>query len=357
MRAGWAWTCTSHEHCTARATRSSRQQLADILDALAAPLLLAHHAQAAREELFALLDAQHLLLDALRAHEAHDAHGLFLAHAVHAVDRLRLDGPGPPRVHHEDVLRGREVEADAAGAQREQQDRAVASGRGRGEGGDDGGARFLRHGAIKAEEGYVCAGEGGLDEVKEGGELREDHAFGGGVGIAQTLEVGEESGDLGRRGLIEAAEGDAVGGVVVADYFERVARRDGLAAVEAARDLALVDLVLDVVGQALLTCRVPAARDRLLNHGLFETERALAVCRGLDLLQRMGSECIGVLLSGFCRETCYEILQVHVVCQAVHFVCGCLCFNLFAEDVLVAGEDRMAARLAKSQDLCEDGRI
>ena len=47
------------------------------------------------QELFALLDPQHLLLDAVGAHEAHHADGALLAHAVHAVDGLRLDGPAP----------------------------------------------------------------------------------------------------------------------------------------------------------------------------------------------------------------------------------------------------------------------
>ena len=115
---------------------------------------------------------------------------------------------------------------------------------------EDGGAGFLRHGAVEAEIGNFGLGEDGGDEVEEGGELGEDDGFGAGMAQAEGFEVGDEGGDFGGRGGADAAEGDALGFrgltwlggaveilviiilVVVTDHFEDVALIDGFSAVE-----------------------------------------------------------------------------------------------------------------------------
>ena len=68
-------------------------------------------------KLLPLLDPQHLLLDTPLDHKPYNPHAPLLPHAVHAVDSLRLHGKAPPRVHHEDVARARQIEAYAAGTQ------------------------------------------------------------------------------------------------------------------------------------------------------------------------------------------------------------------------------------------------
>ena len=63
------------------------------------------------------------LLERRRADEAVDEHVLALAEAVGAVGCLLLDGGVPPAVEVEDVVRGREVEPAAAGADRDHEHR------------------------------------------------------------------------------------------------------------------------------------------------------------------------------------------------------------------------------------------
>lgn len=124
---------------------------------------------------------------------------------MHAVNSLRFNGETPPRVHHEDVARGCEVESDATGAERDQQDggvrtlvglwfRCVETG-GRESGrrgvflidflvdfgfvelGEDFGAGFLGHCPIEPDVLDARFRELWGDEVEETGELGEDYRF------------------------------------------------------------------------------------------------------------------------------------------------------------------------------------
>ena len=61
----------------------------------------------------------------------------------------------------------------------------------------DGRAGFLGHGAVEAEEGDAGLGEGGGDEVEEGGELGEDDGFGAGVARAEGFEMRDEGSNFG----------------------------------------------------------------------------------------------------------------------------------------------------------------
>ncbi len=74
---------------------------------------------------------------------------------MHTINSLRLDRETPPRIHHEHLPSTRQIETYAAGAQTEEED--VGFG-GCGEFSEDGGAGFLRHGAVEAEVGDVVAG-------------------------------------------------------------------------------------------------------------------------------------------------------------------------------------------------------
>jgi hypothetical protein len=67
----------------------------------------------------ALLQREDALLDGVLRDEAVDDHRLVLADAVGAVGGLIFDGGVPPRVEQEDVVGGGEVEAGAAGLERE----------------------------------------------------------------------------------------------------------------------------------------------------------------------------------------------------------------------------------------------
>ena len=71
------------------------------------------------------LQLEHLLLDGVARDEPVGEHGPRLPDAVRAVDRLRLDGRVPPRVEQEHVLGGGEVQAEAAGLQADEKQRAV----------------------------------------------------------------------------------------------------------------------------------------------------------------------------------------------------------------------------------------
>lgn len=246
---------------------------------------------------------------------------------MHAIDSLGLDRKGPPRIHHEDAVCVREVQADAAGAQRQQQDEArLCRRRRRRELGQHGRARLLRHGAVEAQERDAVARQGWLEQVQEGGELREDDGLGAWVGAAQALEVREQGRDLGRRGRVQAAEREPRGRagrgvaarvqvrVLVPDDLEDVALVEGLAAVEAAcRPLAFLLLVLNVLEQTRLAGAVPAARYRLVQHRLLGADWALAAGLGLDLLQHVRAEFVDVLLALFGREALDQVLQIHVV--------------------------------------------
>ena len=70
-----------------------------------------------------LLEFEDLFLDGVAADQAVGEDALGLADPVRAVDRLRFDGGVPPGVEQVDVFRGRQVQAEAAGLQADQEDR------------------------------------------------------------------------------------------------------------------------------------------------------------------------------------------------------------------------------------------
>ena len=72
-----------------------------------------------------LLQLEDLLLDRVPGDQAVGEHRLRLADAVGAVDRLRLDRRVPPGVEQEDVLGRRQVQAEAAGLEADQEQLAV----------------------------------------------------------------------------------------------------------------------------------------------------------------------------------------------------------------------------------------
>ena len=72
-----------------------------------------------------LLEVEDLLLDGVAADQPVGEDVLGLADPVRAVDGLGLDGGVPPGVEQVDVLGGGQVQAEAAGLQADQEDRAV----------------------------------------------------------------------------------------------------------------------------------------------------------------------------------------------------------------------------------------
>ena len=74
-----------------------------------------------------LLEFEDLLLDGVAADQAVGEDVLGLADAVRAVDGLGLDGRVPPRVEQVDVFGRGQVQAQAAGLEADQEERAVGS--------------------------------------------------------------------------------------------------------------------------------------------------------------------------------------------------------------------------------------
>ena len=105
---------------------------------------------------------------ACRADQAVHEHRLALPEAVHTVGRLLLDGRVPPAVEVEDVVRRRQVEAAAAGADRDDEDRrpvlasrtrsaarrAAARSGGRGRSRPSAPSRSARYGTSRSKLGY-----------------------------------------------------------------------------------------------------------------------------------------------------------------------------------------------------------
>ena len=75
-----------------------------------------------------LLELEDLLLDGVAADQAVGEDVLGLADPVRAVDGLGLDGRVPPGVEQVDVLGGGQVQAQAAGLEADQEDRALRVG-------------------------------------------------------------------------------------------------------------------------------------------------------------------------------------------------------------------------------------
>ena len=94
---------------------------------------------------------------------------LGLADAVRAVDGLGLDGRVPPRVEQVDVLGGGQVQAQAAGLEADQEDRAVGVVL---EPLDPLGA--VAGAAVEVFVGELLLVEPLADDRQEAGELRED---------------------------------------------------------------------------------------------------------------------------------------------------------------------------------------
>ncbi len=118
---------TTHGH-----RASSTEQLLDVLNALQLLLLIRHHPKRRRtasvslsfppmrrpttcltskdcnkghsHELLPVLDLEHLLLHAALDNKPVHLDILVLAHAVHAVNGLRLHREAPPRIHHVHAL-------------------------------------------------------------------------------------------------------------------------------------------------------------------------------------------------------------------------------------------------------------
>ena len=68
-------------------------------------------------EFLSILDPQHFLFNAPLNHESDDLNFVLLTHPVYTIDRLRFNCKAPPRIHHENSLRARQVEAYASGSQ------------------------------------------------------------------------------------------------------------------------------------------------------------------------------------------------------------------------------------------------
>src|SRR4051812_38529068 len=74
---------------------------------------------------FALLKLQHFFFDRIARDESIREHSPRLSDAVRAVDRLRFDGGVPPRIEKENVIRRRQIQADAAGFQADEEQLAI----------------------------------------------------------------------------------------------------------------------------------------------------------------------------------------------------------------------------------------
>ena len=74
---------------------------------------------------FALLQLQYFFLDGVLGDEAIGEDLPGLADAVGAVDRLGFDGGVPPGIEEENVLRGRQIQAEAAGFEADEKQLAV----------------------------------------------------------------------------------------------------------------------------------------------------------------------------------------------------------------------------------------
>src|SRR5690606_7074684 len=103
--------------------------------------------------------------------------GAGLADAVAAVDGLGFDGGVPPRVEEEDIARGGEVEAGAAGFEADQKHRSVGV---VAEAGNAFGA--VLGAAVEADPADLALSQSWLDQRQQRSELRKDEdlvPFGG----------------------------------------------------------------------------------------------------------------------------------------------------------------------------------
>ncbi len=165
-------------------------------------LLSALRMASARSRLL-LLELEDLLLDRVAADQAVGEDVLRLADAVRAVDGLGLDGGVPPGVEQEDVLGGRQVQAEAAGLQADQEERAVGVVL---EPLDPLGA--VAGPAVEVFVGEPLGVEPVADDRQEAGELREDQDL---VPLLDDLgQLRQEHVELGA-GLADAARVDQAG--------------------------------------------------------------------------------------------------------------------------------------------------
>src|SRR4051812_13445524 len=102
---------------------------------------------------------------------------------------------------------------------------------------------------------------------------------------------------------------------VILDNLENIASIENFSTVEAARQLAFVCLMGDVIKKTFLACRMPTPRDGLFNHWLFRAYWALIVCFVANLLENVGPKdiCISRIICSRC-EAFNERLKVHVIC-------------------------------------------
>lgn len=113
---------------------------------------------------------------------------------MHAIDSLIFDRGRPPAVSEDDRAGGHEVQADGADGEGGEHDGALGICF---EGGEGGVPSGRAHGAVDADEVVASCGEGGADDVKEGGPLGEDDGFAGRILFAGGVEDGEKRFDLG----------------------------------------------------------------------------------------------------------------------------------------------------------------
>ena len=92
---------------------------------------------------------------------------------MHAVYGLRLSSWVELRFHHEDFVGGREVEAETAGANRNEHDANVGVVAQRGHGFV---ACVARHAPVEADEGVARGFEGDFDKIEMCGPRGEDDA-------------------------------------------------------------------------------------------------------------------------------------------------------------------------------------
>ena len=128
-----------------------------------------------------MLELLNLGFDTVVDDEFIDEDGLSLTDAVATVGGLAFDGGVPPRVVVDDAVGGGEVEAGAAGAQADEEQRAGT------------GLELLHElgavggGASEQEEVVALGGEFATNEIEHAGKLREDEGA-----AAPGAEIGHE---------------------------------------------------------------------------------------------------------------------------------------------------------------------
>lgn len=122
---------------------------------------------------------------------------------MYPINGLRLGGEAPPGIHHEHGTRIREIQANASGSQRDEEDAEVSCGPKLVE---DACPRALGKGTIESKEPDARAFELGFDEVQEGSKLGEDNGLCGRRTGAEGAESSKEGRHFGRslQGRLEA---------------------------------------------------------------------------------------------------------------------------------------------------------